>query len=298
MSNELLSLSNGMAEAVEAAGRSVVRVEARRRLPASGIVWNEEGVIVTAHHVVQREDRVLVGLPNGDKKEAAFVGRDPSTDLAVLRVEGSRLTAPKWRSLDEVKVGHLVLAVGRPGSAVNASLGVVSALEGGARQPGFGNLDAFVQTDVVMYPGFSGGPLIDTTEGFIGLNTSALMRGVSLTVPAPTIARVAEALLKDGRIQRAYMGVGVQPVRLPEDFQSDLERETGLMVVSIEKDGPAESGGLLLGDVIVALAGIPMTHVDALLGALSGSLIGEQVNLEIIRAGKLETVAIQPSARQ
>lgn len=297
MSDELLSLSNAMAEAVEEAGQSVVRVEARRRIPASGIVWDDAGVIVTAHHVVQRQDHLMVGLPDGSKKEAKFIGRDPSTDLAVLKVDGLKRPVPRWRPLDQLKVGHLVLALGRPGAHVNASLGVISSLEDRAAHPGLGSLDALVQTDVVMYPGFSGGPLIDAQAGFVGLNTSALVRGVSLAVPFPTVERVVAALLKDGRIQRAYLGVGLQPVRLPDNFQDQLNRETGLMIVSIEPDGPAEKGGLLLGDVIVGLAEMPMTHVDALLGALTGNLIGEKVKLDLIRAGKLESVKVEPVAR-
>jgi S1-C subfamily serine protease len=297
MANQLLSLSNAMAEAVETAGQSVLRIEARRRIPASGIVWDEAGVIVTAHHVVQREDHLMVGFPDGSKKKATYIGRDPSTDLAVLKVEGLNLPVPQWRSLDQIKVGYLVLALGRPGMEVNASMGVISSLEDKSFRPGLGNLDAFVQTDVVMYPGFSGGPLIDAQAGFVGLNTSALVRGVSLAVPFSTIERVVAALLKDGRIQRAYLGVGVQPVRLPDHFQEQLNRETGLMVVSIESEGPAEKGGLLLGDVIVGLADGPMTHVDALLASLTGNLIGEKVKLDLIRAGKLESINVEPAAR-
>jgi S1-C subfamily serine protease len=239
-----------------------------------------------------------VGLPDGSKEKAQFIGRDPSTDLAVLKIEGLKLPVPNWRPVEQVKVGHLVLALGRPGDSVNASLGVVSSLEDRLSRPGLGNLDTLVQTDVVMYPGFSGGPLIDAQAGFVGMNTSALMRGVSLAVPFSTIERVVAALLKDGHIRRSYLGVGLQPVRLPSDFQSQLEQETGLMVVSVEQDGPAEEGGVLLGDVIVGLGDMPTTHIDALLGALTGNLIGEEVTLRLIRAGSLEAVKITPAARE
>lgn len=298
MSDQLLNLSNAMAEAVETAGQSVLRVEARRRLPASGIIWDDSGVIVTAHHVIQREDGIGVGLPDGSKTTAKFIGRDPSTDIAVLKADDLKLDAPTWLPMEQIKVGHLILALGRPGSSVNASLGVISSLEDRISRPGLGNLDAFVQTDVVMYPGFSGGPLIDANAGFVGMNTSALVRGVSMAVPFTTIERVVAALLKDGRIQRSYLGVGVQPVRLPDDFQEQLEQETGLMVVSVEADGPAESSGVLLGDVIVGLEEAPMTHIDALLSALTGNLIGEEISLDLLRAGKLESIKIKPAARE
>src|SRR5262245_29738225 len=125
MSEALSELSEALAGAVEAGGASLVRVEARRRLPASGIVWSADGVIVTAHHVVERDDNINVGLPGGETVAAKLVGRDPSTDLAVLRVDKQNLTPANWADLDGVRVGHLVLAAGRPGNDVLATLGIV-----------------------------------------------------------------------------------------------------------------------------------------------------------------------------
>src|SRR4051794_18910444 len=172
MAEVLQCLSNALADTVEKAGAGVVRIEARRRLPATGIVWSNDGVIVTANHVVERDDNITVGLPNGETASATLVGRDPSTDLAVLRVQGANLTAIGQANPDSLRVGHLVLALGRPGNKVLSTLGIVSAIGEGWRTRGGGELDSYLQTDVVMYPGFSGGPLVDASGQVIGLNTS------------------------------------------------------------------------------------------------------------------------------
>ena len=214
MSDLLKQLSDGLADAVATAGRGIVRVEGRRRLAASGIAWSADGLIITAHHVVQRDDNVTIGLPGGDTAAADVVGRDPTTDLAVLRTNAS-LTPPTWVEPDQVRVGHLVLAVGRPQADLQSTLGVISAL-GGAWQTGAGGkVDSYLQTDVVMYPGFSGGALVGIDGGVMGLNSSALARGVSISLPAPTLRRVASALLEHGRVRRGYLGIGVQTARLP-----------------------------------------------------------------------------------
>ncbi|RME97615.1 MAG: signal protein PDZ, partial [Chloroflexi bacterium] len=241
MSNVLKNLSAELAGVAQTAGTGVVRVEARRRLPATGIVWSTDGVIVTAHHVVQRDKDITVGLPNGQTTTAELVGRDPSTDLAVLRANAAGLPPAARATLanDGVQVGHLVLALGRPGNSVQATLGIVSALGQNWRTPGGSRLDYYLQTDVVMYPGFSGGPLVNAAAEVVGLNTSALLRGVSLTVPVTSMARVVEMLLAHGHIKRGYLGISTQPVRLPAELSRQANQETGLLLVSVEPDSPA-----------------------------------------------------------
>lgn len=286
MTEVLLSMSNALAETVASAGSTVVRVEARRRLPASGIVWSDDGVIITAHHVVQYGDSIGVGLPDGETAPATLVGRDPTTDLAVLRVHVSGFAPPTWAGPEDLRVGHLVLALGRPGKTVQATLGIVSALsEESWRTPAGGELARYLQTDVVMYPGFSGGPLVDVAGQVLGLNTSALLRGVSLTVPTPTVRRVVEALLAHGRVRRGYLGVGAQPARLPAKLADQLGQATGLLVVSVEPGSPAEKGGLVLGDTIVAMDDRPIRHLDDLLGLLSSDRVGVSVAVRILRGG-------------
>jgi S1-C subfamily serine protease len=286
----LSDLSQTLAAAVESAGVGVVRVEARSRFPASGIVWSADGVIVTAHHVVEQDDNIGIGLPDGRTLDAKLVGRDPTTDLAVVRAQASGLTTRAWADLGALKVGHLVLALGRPGKTVMATFGVVSAFGEAWRTPAGGKLDHYLQTDVVMYPGFSGGPLVDASGQFIGLNTSALLRGISLTIPATTLRTVVETLLAKGRVSRGYLGVGAQPVRLPGALAQQLKQETGLLLISVEPGGPAEKAGLLLGDVIVALAGEPVRHLDDLLVALSGDRVGVRVAVRIVRGGQVQEV--------
>ena len=291
MSDVLLSVSNALADAVETAGKGVVRVEARRRLPATGIVWSADGVIVTAHHVVERDDDITVGLPNGETAAAKLIGRDPSTDLALLRTDAKGLTALAQATPDTLRVGHLVLAIGRPGADVLSTLGIVSALGEPWRSRSGGQFDRYLQTDVAMYPGFSGGPLIDVSGRVLGLNTSS-MGDVSLTIPTPTIQRVVQALLAHGKVKQGYLGVGAQPVRLPEALKDKLGQETGLLLASVESDSPADKGGLMLGDTLVGMAGQPVRHMDDLAGVLNGDRVGKAVPCKIIRGGNVQELTV------
>lgn len=300
MSNVLHNLSTELASVVQAASPGIVRIEARRRLPASGIVWASSGVIVTAHHIVQRDSNIKVGLPGGETVTAQLVGRDPATDLAVLQADATDLTPLPQASLsaETLQVGHLVLALGRPGQNVQATLGIVSALSQQWRTPGGSQLDYYLQTDVVMYPGFSGGPLVNVAGQAVGLNTSALLPGVSLAVPVSSIAPVVELLLAHGHIQRGYLGVSTQPVRLPVAISEQLQQETGLLLVAVEPNSPAEQGGLLLGDTIVSLEDAPVRQHDDLLALLSGDRVGRSVALQILRGGQLARVDVVVGERK
>ena len=215
----LKELSNALAETVEFAGKGVVRVEGRRRMGASGFAWGSDGLVVTANHVLERDDDITVGLADGNEAKAELVGRDPTTDLAVIRAEGAGLTPSGTTEPDAVSVGNLVLALGRPGKTVQATLGIVSALGKPWRTRAGGRIDRYLQTDVVMYPGFSGGPLVDASGNVLGLNTSALTRGVTVSIPVPTIGNVAETLVAHGKVRRGYLGIGAQVVRLPDGLE-------------------------------------------------------------------------------
>jgi len=292
MADVLRNLSDALAATVATAGAGVVRVEARGRIPASGILWSPDGVIVTAHHVVEREENIGVGLPDGQTVAAALVGRDPTTDLAVLRADAKGLTQAAVAEPDSLRVGHLALALGRPGQTVQATLGIVSALGEEWRTPAGGQVDAYLQTDLVMYPGFSGGPLVDVSGRVLGLNTSALLRGISLTLPTPTLRRVVEALLTHGRVRRGYLGVGAQGVRLPAALEQQLGQETGLLLISVEPDGPAGQAGLLLGDTIIALDSQPVRHMDDLLALLGGERVGVSTPVRIVRGGVVQELQV------
>lgn len=292
MAEILKQFSDGLANTVQTAGNAVVRVDARRRIPASGIVWSADGVIVTAHHVVEQDDSIGIGLADEQSLTATLVGRDPTTDLAVLRAKlppGSALLAPPALAQpDSLRVGHFVLALGRPGKSVMATLGVISALGEGWRTPAGGAVDRYVQTDVVMYPGFSGGPLVDVSGQVIGLNTSALARGVSLTLPIPTLQRVVETLLSHGHVRRGYLGITAQAARLPAALAQQLGQETGLLIGSVESGGPAEKAGLFMGDTLVAVDDHAVRQLDDLLALLTGERVGHATSVRFVRGGQVQ----------
>ena len=295
MPQVLSDLSDALAGSVDAASPSVVRIDGRERLPGTGIVWDSSGTIVTAHHILERDDNIKIGIQDGETVEAELIGRDPTIDVAVLRVPANSLAAPQWTEPDTLKVGHLALSLGRPGHNVRAALGIISALGQTWRTPAGGSIDRYLQTDTVMYPGFSGGPLVDAEGPFIGLNSSALMHGVSVAVPAPTLRRVVQELQEHGKVRRAYLGVVAQPTRLPESAAQQLEQETGLLLVSVEAGGAAESGGLFMGDTLVSLGGNPVRHLDDLLGNLGGESIGQQISARVLRSGQLIEVTLSPA---
>lgn len=319
MSEILQQLSDAMADVVETAGKSIVRVEGRRRLPATGFAWSED-LIVTANHVVERDENIKIGLSNGEIVEATLVGRDPGTDLAILRAN-TTLT-PFAKPSDDLRIGSLVLAIGRPGKDVQATLGVVSAIGANQQDNEAGRWnrrdaeraarmaermarrgmawsftystassgvmsEGAIQTDVVMYPGFSGGPLVDASGGLRGMNTSAITSGASLSVPLKTITRVADTLLKHGRMRKGFLGIGAQPVRLQEAIANQVGQETGLLLMQVESNSPAEKGGLFVGDIIVALDGQSVRSLDELLALLSGDRVGKEVSAHIVRGGQV-----------
>lgn len=298
MANPLTDFSNGLTAAVEKAGASTILVDARKRYPASGIAFAED-LVLTADHVVTREDDIKVLLPNGNSVSATIAGRDPGSDLAVLRLAEKGLTPAN--TSDSAKVGQLVLALGRPSSAgMQASWGIVTAISGPARTFRGGLLDEYIQTETTPYPGFSGGPLINTEGEVLGLNTSGLTRGSSLTIPVKVAWRVADALAKHGTVRRGYLGVRTQPVDVTESARQALQREQthGLLVLWLEEGGPAEKAGLLVGDILVALSGQPVGDADDLFSALNSDTVGKAIAVEVLRGGRPETVSVTVGERK
>jgi S1-C subfamily serine protease len=298
-SNPLVALSDAMAEAVAKAGASTVLVEARRRLPASGIVYAPD-LVLTADHVVEREDDIQIMLLDGSQCSASLAGRDAGNDLALLRVSGASLM-PAEAAAQPARVGQLVLALGRPTpEGIQASLGVVSAVGGPVRTGRGGLLEQYLRTDTIPYPGFSGGPLVDASGRVLGLNTSGLSHGASLTIPASLAWQVAEALRRNGRVRRGYLGVRSQPTALPATQQQALGREqpAGLLLVGIEEGGPAAHAGLLVGDILVGLAGEPLSDPDELLARLAGDIVGQSVPVEILRGGQPTKIAVKIGERK
>jgi S1-C subfamily serine protease len=298
MADVLQNLSTELAQTVDTAGASIVRVEARRRQSATGVIWSADGLIVTAHHVVERDDNIKIGLPDGRSVNATLVGRDPSTDIAVLRAEASGLTPATWAENGSVKVGHLVLAIGRPEQGLQATLGIISALGEAWRTGAGGHIDQYIQTDVIMYPGFSGGPLVSAGGQIIGLNTSAMMRDSAITIPAATLKRVAGALTQHGKVRRGYLGLSAQPVRLPETIAQSSGQPTGLLLMTVEPGSPADKGGLMLGDTLLALDNQKVGQMDDLMALLTGDRVGQNVPARILRGGQVHELSVTVGERQ
>lgn len=298
MASVLSSLSDELVGLVAQVEKSIVQIDARDRQTATGIVWSADGLIVTADHVVQREDNIRVGLPDGQTVNAALVGRDPNTDLALLRVNAGGLAVPTWGEIAEPGVGQLVLAVARPSGKPMATIGVVSAFSSASTRRG--QAVDIVQTDVTLYPGFSGGALVNARGEIIGLNTSAVARGISAAIGVGTLRRVLGALTTTGRVKRGYLGVGLQPVPLPPSIQQALGREqaTGLLALGVEPNSPAERGGMLLGDIIVGVAGKPTPDMDDLQAELAGERVGQATPFQIIRAGQPHGLTVTIGERQ
>ncbi len=298
MSEAFQTLSDGLANVVVTAGPAIVRVEARRHTPGSGILWSADGLIVTANHIVRRDDNITIGLSDGQTAAASLVGRDPSTDLAVLRVEGATGTPLEHASEAEMSAGHLALALARPGRTVQAALGVVSALGESWRTPMGGKIDRYLATDVVMYPGFSGGPLVGANGRLLGLNTSGLGGDASLAIPASTLSRVVEALRANGRVRRGYLGISTQRARLPESIATQVGQKTGLLIIAVESDSPAEAAGLTLGDTLLALSGQSISTHEDLLAALSGDVVGQKEIARVLRGGQVQELSVKIGERE
>jgi S1-C subfamily serine protease len=286
----LPSLSNELAAAVEQAAGSVVAVNARPRLPSTGVHWRP-GIIVTADHTVRSAEDLTVIDREGRTMAATLVGRDPGTDLAVLRIQDTELATAGLGNSDSLKVGHIVLAVGY---GPRASWGIVSAVGGRWRTWRGGEIDQLLRLDLTLYPGFSGGPLVDALGQVVGINTSGLSQRLELAIPASTVTRVADELIEKGHVTRAFLGVGLQPVSLPETARRALAGapEIGLIVVRVQPEGPAAQAGLLLGDVLVSLDGIHVASTEAVLDTVAARRVGATVSATILRAGTPTDVSI------
>lgn len=297
--SSLTEFSNELAAAVDKAGASTLLVDGRRRYPASGIAYAAD-LVLTADHVLTRDDNISVSAGDGKLISATLAGRDPGSDLALLRLsEKSLLPARTSESLP--KVGSLVLAVGRPNKVgLQASWGIVTAVGGPARTGRGGLLDQYIQTETVSYPGFSGGPLIDTEGQVLGLNTSGLTHGGALTIPVKAAWRIADALAKHGSVKRGYLGVRTQTVGIPEAGQTNLKREQqqGLLVLWLEEGGPAEKAGLLVGDILVGVGGQAVQDPDDLFAALGSDTVGKPAQVEVLRGGKPETISVTVAERK
>ena len=291
--NILVELSDALADAAENAGKATVLVNARRRMPASGIVFAND-LVLTADHVVERDEDIKIVSADNSEISARLAGRDPGSDLAVLKLERvvNDVAEP---AKSPARIGQLVLALGRPSAeGIQASLGTISALGGPVRTGRGAMLEAYIRTDSIPYPGFSGGPLAAADGTVLGLNTSGLAHGAALTIPTAIAWKVADTLAKHGHIRRGYLGIRSQTVEIPSAAQQALKREqaTGLLIVGVENDSPASKGGLMVGDILAAVDGAPVLHHDELFARLTGDVVGKSTPIEVVRGGRPQTVNV------
>ncbi len=297
----LQAYSEELAQVVAQVTRSVVRVEARQRVAGTGVIWTSDGAIVTADHVVEREENIRVAV-DGQAYEAELAGRDPTTDLAVLKIKALNLNPAQVADSKSLKQGNLVFAVGRPwGEEAIVSGGIVSALGKFGRNNGWGSQfkDGLIHSDVTLYPGFSGGPLADASGRVVGINSSVLGRDPSLAIPSETVGRIVEQLLTKGRIERGYLGIGVQKIPLQQSLAQKLglAQETGLVILQVEPGTNAEKAGLLPGDILIGLNDTTIARVRELNRWLANENGGRSVQARVIRGGEMKEVPITVGVR-
>ncbi len=289
----LLTLSNDLAAAVERAGQVVFGVNARTRLGSTGVHWRS-GLIVTANHTVRVDEDITVTRPDGRAIAATLAGRDPAIDIAVLKVDAPDVAVADLGESNAVRVGHLVLAVGR---GPCASWGVVSAIGEGRGPRSAGG--ALFSLDLTLYPGFSGGPLVNAQGQVIGVNSSGTSRHLQLAIPSAAVTRVVDELVRRGRLARPYLGVGTQPVSLPEALRQrfNLEQPTAVIVVAVQPSSPAASAGLLMGDIVVSLGGTSITDPGDLASVLRPDHVGEDMTVSVLRGGEPRDIRITVGER-
>src|SRR5713226_2408006 len=290
MANTLVDFSNCIADAVERAGQSIVAIREGGAHGVSGTLWASDVIVVAEHTIRGQEELTAITLPSGRPAKGQVAGRDPGTDLAVIKLTEQGGVAAELADSAQARVGHVVLAVGRREDGLSVSYGVISAVGGPWRTWRGARVDRYFRLDLLPYPGFSGGPLIDAHGRVLGINTSGPRRSV-LTIPAPTVDRVVRQLLEKGRVSQGYLGAGFQPVRLQG------QHGLGLLVVKVVPEGPAERGGLLVGDIVLALDGKALADPADVQTALDPETVGKPVRLQLLRGGRAAEIGVTVGER-
>jgi S1-C subfamily serine protease len=294
MSAEWIALSNALAEATEKAAAYTVAVHAEPRGSSSGVIWLP-GLIVTAEHALQRDDEIQVTLPDGKTAGARLQGRDPSTDLALLKCDAAAGAPAALGKSEAFKPGQLALVVGRTRvSGPVAALGCVSLVAAERRIWGGAVISPYVRLDAALQRTAVGGAVVDASGQIAGIVTPKFAPGGALALPVATVNRVVDALLAKGRIPRGYLGVGLQPVRLPESLRQSLQRreKTAIIVLEVEPDGPAHKAGVLIGDILTELNGKPVMRLEDVHAHLHGEEIGAALSAVFLRGGARREASI------
>lgn len=289
---ELAGVADGLAAVVEQASRHVVSVVGRN-WSASGICWRP-GIIVTAEHAVERDDNIALSSREGRQMPARLVGRDPTTDVAVLTCESDGAAVAEIGDAARLRAGQLVVALGRdPDHGTIASLGIVSVAGAAWRSMRGGLIDRMIRLDLNLPRPSEGGPLVDVAGRTVGMSVPGPRRRV-LTIPASTIDRVVDHVLAKGRVARGFLGLAMQPVELPERVVKalGLAAGAGVIVLRVETDGPGDRAGVLVGDVIVAVDGEAVSDTRSVLSHLGPDSVGRQIGLRLVRGGTLADASV------
>lgn len=293
------TLSAQFTHIAEQADRFVVAVHGGSRIAASGILWRS-GIVVTANHMLRRTGEYEVRIWDKSSRKAALIGRDPGTDLAVLQIEGSTFDTVQLGNAGELRVGQLVMAIGRSTLGdLSASTGIIARLGDSWQTWRGGRIDSLLRPDITLYRGQSGSALVDSRARVLGMNTSALARSAAITVPNTTVDRVVEEILQHGAVFRPYLGLAMQPIAVPPELEAklNLQSETALMVMQVEASSPSAEAGIMLGDVIVGIAGAPVEGIEQIQRALSSSRRGHSVDIEYVRGGQLASANVKLADR-
>jgi S1-C subfamily serine protease len=301
--------SRAVIDVVDRVGPAVVRLDVKSKQSrrqggtGSGVILSPDGFILTNSHVVGGAAAINVATVDGRSLSARLVGEDPDTDLALVRVDAPvTLPAAQLGNSKLLKRGELVIAIGNPlGFESTVTTGVVSALGRSLRAQSGRLIDDVIQTDAALNPGNSGGPLVSSRGEVIGINTAVIMgaQGICFAVAANTANFVLGELVRHGRVRRGYVGLAAQQIAIPRRLRhaAGLEQESAILVVSIEPGSPAERAGLKMRDIVTALDGTKVTGADDFVRLLAGDTIGRTVELELFRAGSLQTLPIVPEER-
>lgn len=296
MTNSLTAFSEHLAAVVAQAGERVVSVDARPRTVSSGIILRP-GIVITADHTIRRQDDIRVMLPSGEQVEAEIAGRDPGTDLAVLRAERASITEDG--AAEAIRPGDLAVAVGRAEQGLTASMGIVSTVGGAWRTWRGGLVDQFVRLDLSLYSSSSGAAVVDASGRLVGMATAGLSRTSAIAIPWATLKHIADELLAKGHVARAYLGVGLQPVPLPRHLRDKLQlrEQRGVIVLSVEPESPAGTAGITIGDVLLQIDGRPLGDTDDVQAALGAGDIGRIAQVSLVRGGELKLVEVRIAER-
>jgi S1-C subfamily serine protease len=291
----LSTLSDQFADAIASAGQAIVAINVEH-CGTSGVYW-QDGIIVTVEHAIHRDEEVTITLADGRTTTATVVGQDNSTDLAVLRLSESGLPTPPL-SMAPLRVGQLVLAAGRSGSNLIASMGMIGRFGGSWRSWQGGEIDQLIRPVLISSWGLAGSILLDSQGQMIGINTQG-PRHMTLTLPNTTIQRVVNQLLQTGRIARGYLGIGMQTIPISERLVESLKLSDaeGVMLLSVEAGSPADQAGLLIGDVLIALDAQPITDVGDVRLMLTPERVGQSLTARLIRGGSIVEVMVTVGER-